>query len=339
MKQLFVALLVFSGVSWTAAASSQALGQDPNPPAASSAAASSVFNADAVNDPQLQPIVTAKSKSAASLRAQILLDRAHFSVGEIDGSFGSNSVKAVKAFQEAQGLDITGVVDAKTWSMLNIDNAPALTRYVITAQDTRSPYVVIPATMAAKASLPALGYSSLLEDLGERFHVSPKLLKQLNPGATFTENEQILVPSIRSNLVGKATRVVVDKSDRTVTAYDANGKILAAYPATIGSQHDPLPIGKWKVNGTARNPPFFYNPKLFWDAASNDTKARIPPGPNNPVGVAWIDLSKNHYGIHGTPEPSKIGYTESHGCIRLTNWDVLELAGLVSPGMAVILQE
>lgn len=298
-----------------------------------------VFSTDAVNDPQIRQTVIAKSKSAASLRAQILLNRAHFSVGEVDGTFGGNSVKAVRAFQEARGLNVTGVVDASTWEQLNQENAPVLTTYVITAMDGAGPFMQIPATMAEKSALPALGYSSLLEALGERFHVSPKLLKQLNPRAAFTENEEIVVPAIRTSLVGKAARVVVDKSDRTVTAYDADGKIMASYPSTIGSEHDPLPIGKWKVNGTARNPPFFYNPKLFWDAKSTDTKAKIPPGPNNPVGVAWIDLSKEHYGIHGTPEPSKIGYTESHGCIRLTNWDVTELAGLVAPGVAVILQE
>jgi lipoprotein-anchoring transpeptidase ErfK/SrfK len=136
-----------------------------------------------------------------------------------------------------------------------------------------------------------------------------------------------------------AVSVVVSKSDRSVTAYDAQGKILAYYVATVGSQHDPLPIGDWKINGVARNPVFHYNPQLFWDANPTDEKTAIQPGPRNPVGVVWIDLSKDHYGIHGTPDPSKIGHAESHGCIRLTNWDASQLADMVKPGTPAILKE
>jgi lipoprotein-anchoring transpeptidase ErfK/SrfK len=107
-------------------------------------------------------------------------------------------------------------------------------------------------------------------------------------------------------------------------------------PVTTGSQRDPLPLGEWKVNGVQLDPPFRYNPELFWDADPSHAKATVPPGPNNPVGMVWIDLSKEHYGIHGTPEPSAIGRTESHGCVRLTNWDALRLAELVKPGTKVI---
>jgi lipoprotein-anchoring transpeptidase ErfK/SrfK len=136
-----------------------------------------------------------------------------------------------------------------------------------------------------------------------------------------------------------AAKVVVDDSDASVSAVGANGELIARYPATMGSEHDPLPVGEWEVKGVSRNPPFFYNPDLFWDADETHAKAKLAPGPNNPVGVVWIDLSKEHYGIHGTPEPSSIGKTESHGCIRLTNWDVTELAELVSPGLQAILQQ
>ncbi len=122
-------------------------------------------------------------------------------------------------------------------------------------------------------------------------------------------------------------------------AVDAAGRVLASYPATMGSQHDPLPLGAWTIKGVSREPTFNYNPDLFWDAEAGHAKAKIPPGPNNPVGMAWIDLSKEHYGIHGSPEPSRVGKTESHGCIRLTNWDVAELAALVAPGTPAILQE
>jgi len=138
---------------------------------------------------------------------------------------------------------------------------------------------------------------------------------------------------------GKAAHVVVSKSESAVRAYDASGALLAFYAATIGSQHDPLPIGEWKINGVARNPKFHYNPELFWDAKPTSDKATIQAGPNNPVGLVWIDLSKSHYGIHGTPEPSKVGHAESHGCIRLTNWDALELASMVKPGTPATLKE
>jgi lipoprotein-anchoring transpeptidase ErfK/SrfK len=144
---------------------------------------------------------------------------------------------------------------------------------------------------------------------------------------------------VAGEATGKAAKVVVDKSDASVTPVDAAGKPLARYPATMGSQHDPLPVGQWKVNGVQRNPPFFYNPDLFWDADESHAKAKLAPGPNNPVGTVWIDLNKPHYGIHGTPVPSTVGKTQSHGCIRLTNWDVEELARLVAPGTPAVLQD
>jgi lipoprotein-anchoring transpeptidase ErfK/SrfK len=195
--------------------------------------------------------------------------------------------------------------------------------------------------MMEKAKLPALGYESPLEALGEKFHASPKLLQQLNPGKDFaTAGQQIVVPDVNSPApLPKAAKVVVDKSDSVVMLVDAAGKTIAQYPATMGSEHDPLPLGEWKIRGVSRNPEFHYNPALFWDANPTHEKATIPPGPNNPVGVVWIDLSKDHYGIHGTPEPSKISKTQSHGCIRLTNWDALALAQAVSPGMTALLQE
>jgi lipoprotein-anchoring transpeptidase ErfK/SrfK len=192
-----------------------------------------------------------------------------------------------------------------------------------------------------KSTLPALYYSSPLELLAEKFHASPKLLTKLNPGKSFDKaGEEILVPNVHSSPPGqKAAKVIVDKTASTVTAVDGEGKAIAQYPATMGSEHDPLPIGDWKVNGVSKNPPFHYNPDLFWDADAKDEKATIKPGPNNPVGVVWIDLSKPHYGIHGTPEPSTIGKTQSHGCIRLTNWDAAELAEMVAPGIPAILKE
>jgi lipoprotein-anchoring transpeptidase ErfK/SrfK len=194
--------------------------------------------------------------------------------------------------------------------------------------------------MFEQAKLPALGFASAAEELGERFHVAPAVLKALNPGADFSKaGQQILAPNVMTLPPGMAARVEVSRSESSVRAYDDQGRLLAFYVATIGSDHDPLPIGEWKIRGVARNPKFHYNPDLFWDAKPDDTRATIQPGPNNPVGVVWIDLSKDHYGIHGTPEPSRVGHTLSHGCIRLTNWDAAELASMVKPGVPALLKE
>lgn len=296
---------------------------------------------DAVNDANLAQPVGPKAKGAAVLRAQVLLDRARFSPGEIDAAFGSNMHKAIAAFQKANGLNPSGTVDAPTWQTLIRDGAPVLTTYEIADADVAGPFTPIPQDIVEKSKLPALGYTSAAEALGEKFHASPALLRQLNPGKDLGRaGQKIVVPNIEAAApLPKAAKIIVDKSDSTITVVDASGKTLAHYPASTGSEHDPLPIGNWKITSIAKNPVFHYNPKLFWDANPQHTKARIPAGPNNPVGVVWIDLSKKHYGIHGTPEPSRIGKTQSHGCIRMTNWDAAELAKVVSPGVPAILQE
>jgi lipoprotein-anchoring transpeptidase ErfK/SrfK len=274
------------------------------------------------------------------LRAQVLLDRAHLSSGEIDGSVGSNLRKAVRGFQKLHQLPLTGLLDTATWKELERDQAPVLDVYTVTAQDVAGPYTPVPATMAGKAKLPALGYASLAEALGERFHCSPDLLRRLNPGKSLTRvGTQLLVPGVASaKPLPKASSILVDAREGTLTLLDAGGTPFAQFPASTGSRHDPLPEGRWLVRGVATNPEYRYNPKLFWDAKAGDTKARIAAGPNNPVGSAWIDLSIDHYGIHGTPEPGKIGKTQSHGCIRLTNWDVMAVARSVARGAIVLLQ-
>ena len=198
-----------------------------------------------------------------------------------------------------------------------------------------------PPDVKAQAKMPALGYTSPLELLGEKFHSSPQLLQELNPGADFSKaGQQLTAPNVIVMTPPRAARVVVSKSESSVRAYDDAGKLLAFYSATIGSEHDPLPLGEWKINGVARNPKFHYNAELFWDAKSpryqGDPAARTRTIRS---ALVWIDLSKEHYGIHGTPEPGKIGHTESHGCIRLTNWDALELAAMVRPGTPATLQE
>jgi lipoprotein-anchoring transpeptidase ErfK/SrfK len=285
-----------------------------------------------------------KSRGPEVLKAQILLDRAGFSPGEIDSVYGANLRGAIRGFQAAHQLPVTDEIGPDTWNLLNADTAPVFTSYSITPEDVAGPFQKIPDDMMQKSKLKALGYQSTIEMLGERFHVSPKTLLTLNPGKAFDRaGEQIVVPNVENTAtatpVRKAASVVIRKADMTVSALDESGTVIAQFPASAGSERDPLPIGKWKINGVAKEPPFHYNPKLFWDADPKHSKAKIAPGPNNPVGVVWIDLSKPHYGIHGTPEPATVGHRQSHGCIRLTNWDAKRLAGMVSPGMVALITE
>ncbi|HEY3123928.1 MAG TPA: L,D-transpeptidase [Thermoanaerobaculia bacterium] len=299
-----------------------------------------VIDAAAVSNPALAQVVGPGSSGSAVLRAQILLARAHFSCGEIDARYGANLRGAIADFQTAHGLAGSGIVEEETWRILNADTAPALFRAAIAPEEVAGPFTPVPEDMIEKAKLPALSYSSPLEAIAEKYHASPALLQKLNPGSGFDRaGEEILAPNVLVPPPEKAASIVVSKSRHSVTALDAEGRVLSRFPATSGSEHDPLPIGKWKILGVGRNPSFHYNPDLFWDAKGSDGKALIAPGPNNPVGVAWIDLSKEHYGIHGTPEPSQIGKTQSHGCVRLTNWDVTELSNMVGPGTPAILEE
>jgi lipoprotein-anchoring transpeptidase ErfK/SrfK len=320
-----------------------ALAADAAPRAKAKAAVPAPPAAAVANDAANAPVAPALGTNrSAVLRVQVLLDRARFSPGEIDARYGGNTKSAVAAFNLAKKLGGGPEINAATWQTLNLDTRPVVVPYTLTAEDVAGPFAPIPVDVADQAKLPALGFESLAEALGERFHVSPALLAALNPGTAFDRaGTVVLVPNVERPPFEKVPDMVIRVSRRhgAVEAIDGAGVVLARYPATIGSTHDPLPLGTWKVNGVSWNPPFSYNPDLFWDAESDAKATKLSPGPNGPVGTVWIDLSKPHYGIHGTSSPSTISKGTSHGCIRLTNWDATELAQMVTPGMSAILEK
>ncbi|MEO5705675.1 MAG: L,D-transpeptidase family protein [Alteraurantiacibacter sp.] len=340
--------------------------------------------ADAIADPEQRPI----------MQLQVVLDRAGFAPGVVDGRMGFSTTNAIKALQESLSIAITGQVDEPTRQALaRWNNIPATRVVTIPAEWASQTYAAIPDSAEDQAKMDRLGYESLDERLAERFHTTVDVLHELNPGgrpagapgatasstlptppptpaasaadaapvSLFRPGQQIRVPNLGGDAVGRdaagnsvwrdtlvslgvgstqpdAARITVDESDKLLRVYDANDRLIAAFTVSSGSSNDPLPIGEWGINGVARNPPFAYQPDLFWDVPDNAEDLHMPPGPNGPVGVVWIDLTKEHYGIHGTPEPQTIGRAQSHGCVRLTNWDAARLAGMVSGSTKVVFQ-
>ena len=308
------------------------------------------------------------------MQLQVVLDRLGFSPGVVDGKMGASTVNALRGFQAANDLTVSGERDEATTAALRQWQGIAATRLVtVPASFAEATFVKIPEKASERAKLAAMGYESMLEKLAERFHTTPEVLKALNPNAAFSApvadpataapaviaaGTSLRVPNVGADTIvaadvdnpgwlatlaslgvgtdqPDADRIEVSKKAGTMKVFDAGGKLIALFTVTTGSQHDPLPIGKWKVKGVGRNPDYAFDPALLRDVPASEGKHRLPPGPNSPVGVVWIDLNKEHYGLHGTPEPQAIGRSESNGCVRLTNWDAARLAEMVSVGTRV----
>ena len=310
------------------------------------------------------------------LRTQILLDRARFSPGVIDGNWGKNTAKAVYWFQFAKGLNTNGEVDQGTWDALSRSAGAAgasepLTRVQVTAEDLKGPFVdPLPDDPYEQAKLDCLCYTSPLELFAERGHATSELIQKLNPQVDFANLQagtEIVLPNVpqmspedvSSQSGAKATpaanrpgapaaggqaggqvaRILISKQGFYLQGLDAQGRILYHFPSTLGSKYDPSASGTLQITGIHPEPGFHYQPKLFADVSDEKPEAQLPAGPNSPVGLVWLDLSKPHHGIHGTARPETIGYTSSHGCVRLTNWDALFLAQRIKPGTQVVFRE
>ncbi|WP_262298974.1 L,D-transpeptidase family protein [Microvirga sesbaniae] len=275
------------------------------------------------------------------VKAQVLLDRARFSPGVIDGHDGDNLQNAIKAFEKERGLKPDGSLDEDVWSKLKETSSdPALTEYSIRDEDVKGPFVTIPDKLEDQARLDRLGYSSPEELLAEKFHMDVDLLKAMNPGKSFDKaGTSITVANVEakpgSEKPEKAGKIEIIKSEHVLRVLAKDGALVAVYPASIGSEEKPAPSGSHKVRAVAPNPNYTYNPDYAFKGVKAKEKFEIKPGPNNPVGSTWIDLSVESFGIHGTPNPEKVGKSHSQGCVRLTNWDVEELSKMVEKGTPV----
>ncbi|MGP1607921.1 MAG: L,D-transpeptidase family protein [Moraxella sp.] len=266
-----------------------------------------------------------RTNTAMTVKIQALLDWNHASPGPIDGGWGMNSKKALLNFQKIKGLPTTGKMDQATWNALTANipsDQPVIVSYTLTKDDVNGKYSALPAGAEARSKLKSLHYENIQEMLGERFHMDVAYLKLLNKNAKYQAGETITVINTGNNHKGRVTNVVVDRNDKVLYAYNGN-KLVAAYPTTIGGSATSTPGGKYKIVNKIKMP--HYKATVNRDNEATKKSYILPPGPNSPVGVVWMGLSRPSYGIHGSPVPEGISRQASLGCVRLTNWDVLEL--------------
>jgi lipoprotein-anchoring transpeptidase ErfK/SrfK len=299
------------------------------------------LNVERINDARWDASFTSKktkSISPAVIKAEVLLARANCSPGEISGKLGENFEKAIAAFAEGRGKG-TNRLDQELWNdLISTFAGPVVVDYTISDEDIRGPFLAkLPHKMERMKDLENLSYTSPKEKLAEKFHMSPELLTALNPSEKFgTAGHTIVVANVLDQpLAQKVARIEVNKSRQELRAFDSSGNLVAYYPATVGSDEKPAPSGTLKVTIVKKNPAYRYNPAYAFKEVRTKKPFTIKPGPNNPVGLVWIGLTGEGYGIHGTPEPSKVGKAQSHGCVRLTNWDALQLASGVRKGLPV----
>ena len=291
------------------------------------------LTSDEINAAEFSDVLP-EGVSALTAKLQVLLDRAGSNPGVIDGVAGENVTKAIRGFEEITGLDVNGIMNQDLWERLRSPVPVSLT-YIITAQDLDKMIDSVPQDYSEMAKMQWLGYTSGAEALAEKFHMDQNFLISLNPLARFIAGERIVVINPGEQAPIAVSRIVADKMNERLVIYDENDRPAIIYPATIGSDSTPSPQGTHEITGVAVFPTYAYNPDINFQQAENSEMLTIPAGPNGPVGSTWIDLTEPTYGIHGTPEPSKISKSSSHGCVRLTNWDAAELGRLVKPGIVV----
>lgn len=277
-----------------------------------------------------------EGQSALTAKVQLLLDRADISPGVIDGYRGGMTTSAIAAFETREGLPVDGEMDSTVWQALGGPTAQSiLRRHVVTQEDLAQVTGPNPDDYGQMARQELLGYASAAEALAEQFHLDQDFFEMLNPGGSYRPGTEITVLSVRDPAQAEVTSITIDKSSQRLIARTATGETVANYPVAIGSAQTPSPSGTHEVLAVAVDPTYSYRPDENFQQGSNDEPLTIPPGPNGPVGTVWIDLSKPTYGIHGTPDPAELFVAQSHGCVRMTNWDVEELAAMVSQGVTV----
>ncbi|WP_180052544.1 MULTISPECIES: L,D-transpeptidase [unclassified Acinetobacter] len=305
--------------------------------ATNSAAAKASWTLDGLNNASWYEDI-GKGQFPVYARAHVMLNNAHASPGAIDGTSGKNTLKAIASFQQMNGIKPTGTLTQETWDALlaKQGSKPAFVEYTITEEDLKGPYAEsIPSDYALQAKMKGLYYTRVTEMLGEKFHMDEDFLKKLNPKATFKKaGEKLIVANIRNEVPEDIHLIVAHKGAKQLYLFNSRNQMIASFPATIGSSSTPSPTGTYKVTGVAKNPWYSYSPSNFVQG-NNKKPLSLPPGPNGPVGNIWIGLSKKSFGIHGTPNPSAISKTASHGCIRLTNWDANDLGLKVKSGVTV----